>query len=232
MTTIAVIDGISPALEQIAKEFPADFQRALVNVGQHFRKLIGPAMRAGTPHGETFAPLSETTMRVRQESGQSNFVARQAVVHQRAILRKGVKAGKATFREAEYAKLKISDRASRLRHKESNLQGFGGKLPNLVEWDTVGQVMAVGFIGKVFQNTGRIASHWMENVSKPFDTKQRHWLHALYRSKTIPAMYDRPLRSAVMPWGKSLGETAQDTIIKSMKANIIRNSGRQARMAT
>jgi len=197
--TASVQDGITPTLDDLARQYPQFYKKALMDLGSRWRKTIAREMRAGAPAGQPFAPLHPLTLRTRQERMAAIRTSR------RQLRAEGVAA--------------TSKRARSLTRRKTLLQGFGGRLPGLVEYSTTDGVR-VGFIGAVFKRSDRAGARWMRRESRAWDKGERHWLHQMY-GETIPfASYARPERQAVAPQQTRWSADTEATIRNSIQARI------------
>ena len=200
MNVVAQVqDGITPSLNELAKQYPQFYRQALRDLGRKWRNTISKEMRAGAPAGQPFAPLSQLTQDIRAGKLQS-------LRKKRAALRAEGISGR-------------SKRGQALTRQRSMLKGFGGKLPDLVEYDTADGVR-VGFLAGVFGNTKPAAERWIRQSQRAWSRQERHWLHQLY-GDNIPFMaYAKPERQAVAPQQVRWNQDAEQTIRKSLLARL------------
>lgn len=203
---VTVNDQITPSLDELARQYPQFYRQALKDLGRSWRNTIGKEMRAGAPADQPFAPPSQLTQDIR--AGKL-----QTLRKKRAALR------------AEGVSAK-SKRGQALTRQRSMLRGFGGKLPDLVEYDTADGVR-VGFLSGVFGNTKPAAERWMRQAHRSWTRRERHWLHQLY-GENIPFMaYSKPERQAVAPqqvrWNQKAEKTIRESLMARLQASQARN---------
>src|ERR1035437_4635521 len=74
---IKISDGITPAMQEMARQFPVEMPKAMISLGQWLRKKIAIETKAGSPAGETFAPLNALTLMLRSGTGATTASKRR-----------------------------------------------------------------------------------------------------------------------------------------------------------
>lgn len=95
---------ISPTLRDFAIKFPQEYQKALMDLGARYKNRMRDEIRAGTPAGTRFAPLSAITLDLRRP---------RASAVRRVIRRQGLAGARRTAAERS---------------------GFGGRLPSMTRY--------------------------------------------------------------------------------------------------
>ena len=194
---ITVRDDISPALSAMAVESPQALKRAMLALGQRYRKRISTEFRAGNPAGQPFAPLSPVTLQLRKMKLDT------------------IKAKRRQMRAEGVAG--ASKRGRSLTRARSMLQGFGGVLPTLAEFQTQTGVR-VGFLGILRVRSDRAVARYQRAESRPYSKAELHKWHKLF-GKTLPERsYNRPRRAPVSPFEDSWNTDALGSIRKTFEA--------------
>lgn len=220
-----VIDGITPGLEQIAAEFPKEFRKALMDVGSHYRKAMRIEIRAGAPAGQTVPPLHPVTIALRHKRLTSRAAGR-------GLLR--TKAGRLQSKRAvrilKRARIQagINTRKHVFEH-ESDLQGFGGKLPEFSRYELTDAAVRIGFLDTQVPGSNRAFDRWQRALSRAHTKEERRMLHVRL-AKTgvaVPPSYVKPARSSVAPYATLAAGEAHQIILKSIRARLLAAANRR-----
>jgi hypothetical protein len=223
---VEVKDGITPSLDDLARQFPQFYKQALKDLGRRWRNTIGREMRAGAPAGQPFVPLSQLTMELRRRVSAGRVQRRDAAVAQTKTLKRARRKNAMDRIERKFKKAALLAPFKNFRAKERALWEFGGKLPDLVEYSTADGVR-VGFLEGIFSNTKRAAARWMRQEQRGWSRQERRWLHMLYRGPVPFAAYSRPERQAVSPQQAAWNADAESTIRKSIAARVEASKSKQ-----
>lgn len=228
---IIVKDGITPALRQLAEQHPKEFQRALVNMGQRWRRILGTEMRKGAPNGQAFTPLSAMTLALRQG---------KIVTIRRANRRKGIAALQTATGPGAQIRLsrrqmkaegvgKDSKRWQKTVRTKKALVGFGGKLPDIAEYSMPQETGGVeaGWIGKIFAGSNRSSARWQRSEARLFTRAERRKFHVIFGERLPMESYNRPSRPPIAPQAERFSQDAQTTIPKTIQA-LLANAARYA----
>jgi hypothetical protein len=211
-----VKDGISLTLTDLAQQFPEDMSRALISLGQRWRKTIEREMRIGAPAGQPFAPLNEITRRVKQRQSQGNILRRLDLAAARSRVKKS---GSDQIKQQS---ARINKEIGRLRRRDVEFQGFGGTIARLSEYGPSKPIslLRIGFLGEYFKKSNRVAARWMREERRGWTQAERHWLHGMF-GKVIPfADYFRPARPPISPHVGVFNQDADTSIRKTINARI------------
>jgi hypothetical protein len=160
---ITIKDGITPAMQEMAKQFPVEMPKAMISLGQWLRKRIASEARAGAPAQNRFGPLAAITMALR--------TARSPV----AVLKRA-------RRSSAAVKSILSQRDVR-----EIQEGFGGELTGgsnpygLIAFRAFKQGrdfgVSVGFMDEFSGGSARAASRFQSATGQKPITPQAHkWL--------------------------------------------------------
>jgi len=72
---IIIKDGITPAMQEMARSFPKEINQGMISLGQWLRKKIGTESKAGDPAGEAFQPLNVLTLMLRNSTANGQISA-------------------------------------------------------------------------------------------------------------------------------------------------------------
>lgn len=212
---IIVVDNITPAMREMAKDYPGVMRGALKNLGQRWRRIISEQMREGVVAGVKFPDYDAITKRAKRQRELGIVFNRVA----------GLKSLRKQARAEGVAKTSLRAHGLRERKKQITTAfqdlGFGGRLSRLTEgYASDNLKFGVGFLGKQFPTADRSAARWMRNEQRAFTKGERRWLHGLLKSDSIPSRYLRKERPPVAPQEKNFQEDANVSLEKSVKARI------------
>lgn len=195
---IVVKDGITPSLQALAAEFPQDYRKALMDLGSRYRRRMATEFREGIPAHTALAPLSPVTieMRRRRSAGIAGEIQ---------------KTGK-TLTAKRFQKAL----------SEAGLSGFGGKLPDLNEYDPLpnNEGVRIGWFGKIKKGLDRQMLRYQRAASRSFTKEERRKFHQMF-GKTLPEnTYHKPQRPVVYPFSDELAFDAYTSILKTMRARL------------
>lgn len=224
-TTINAIDGISGPLEELAREFPREYHKGLMDLGARFKNRMQTEIKSGSPAGATFAPLSPLTVALRHRSFERRS-ERAGTLN----TRKGRLLTKRTARAFARVALLANMSGRTMEEVESNLQGFGGRFPDMARYMVVNSDgVRVGFLDEQIAGSAKQLSRWQTANTHDFDKTQIHKFHQLF-GKDIPGgkTYTKPERQAVEPFQTDASQEAYDSITKSIRA-LLKNAARRGR---
>jgi len=220
-----VTDGISPALRELAEQYPGYFRRAMLAAGQRWKRILGAEMRAGNPAGKAFAPLHWLTKRNKQTQQLGiTFGAKEAL---RSELKKN--------RQAKDTPLKGSLRTQELTRKRALIkrayrvtEGFGGLLPELSEFATPQGGVEVGWLGTIKAGIDKSLARWQRNENRALNRQERHAMHRKFGRNLPFTQKERPARPPVEPQQEVFAKDVNTSAIKTIDA-LVMNAKRKAR---
>lgn len=222
MSGVIVKDGIGPAMQALAKEFPTEFPKALKDFGARWRRILSVEMKAGNPNGRSFAPLSPMTVALKRG---------KIVTIRRANRRKGTAKVQIAYGKAASARLdrrkmrqegigKDSKRWKKTTRALSLSRGFGGVLSQLDEYQSGEAGLSVGWLGIIFAGANRANARWQRKEQRAWTTAERRKWHQIWGDNIPEAMFSRPARPPVSPQEPRFVSDAKETITKSVKARV------------
>ena len=213
---VVVKDGITASVEELARQYPLFYRRAVADLGRRWRRRIAQEWKAGVPGGSTLVPLADVTgiLKAQRQSGQRKKLDVWKSGRRRRL--REIKTQLLTGRAAEYGT--FDQRIKRLRSNIETLEGHGGKLPGAVSWEVRGQTLNVGML----QGVGLEAwgESYQEGKTRPMRREERAMFYRRLGTKNIPRVYRKPERSVISPFGTEWSQDAQDTVRKSLLAQI------------
>lgn len=215
--SVVINDGVTPTLQDLAQSFPKEFKKALMDLGQRYRRRMREEFRAGSPAGQTLAPLSPLTIQMRHRRlakrafDKVRVSRRDSLQGKRArrLLKKAREAAQVNFRKHLY-------------EIESEMQGFGGKLPSLTEYKVeADNTLRVGWLGGVVKGSPKLISGYQPALKRTFTKDERHQFHQIF-GKTLPVQsYSRPERVVPAVFKPDLANDGYLTIVKSIKGRLL-----------
>jgi hypothetical protein len=191
MSLVVAKDGIGEGLKAIADQFPREFPKALMDLGQRWKNRIAAELPMGRAGRYLLPPRAPLTMFLRGGIG-----------------RRATRFYKKTtgLSKKEYA------------HRVNQSGGLGGNLPAVVEYQSNAQQgVRVGWFG--IKRVGGAAAmfRFQRAENRAFTTAERHSLHQRL-GKSIPGQKTKPLRPAITFMAPEFGKEARTVIMKSIRA--------------
>ena len=227
-TAITIRDGITPGLVYLAENFPKEYRKALMDVGSRYAKMMRPEIRAGAPAGRAFVPLNPITIFLRHR--------RLSAAADRHTVRYGKAANLNRKRAARLMRtardMAVVNPTKHFSEIESNMQGFGGKLPDLTRFDLLGENtgVAVGFLDEKIPGSGKAFARYQRSLGpRPLSNREKHRMHILLgKEMPMPTSYTKPERLGVSPYQAGMAQDAERSITKSVRA-LLQNAARKGR---
>jgi hypothetical protein len=211
MIEVIVNDKAAPTLEAMMREHPRAVVAGLHDLGQYWRKILRKEIRAGNPGGTSLAAHHQMTKDLRVE-------VKSSLSRRKKALTTGI-----GHRQGNTVQ-KINTRFRQLR-------GFGGRLPDLVEYAVQSQAtdgggskigVRIGWMDEYFKGAKPAAEIFQSSLGAiPFTRQQYKLLKSvLGRDYKIPKTYVRPKRESILPYRGDLSKRSAVVFAKAFAARM------------
>ena len=191
-------DGASPTLDDFAAQYPKQFAKGLRDLGSWLRKQVAEQLRSAQAAGQSLPPLDTLTVRLKEATAIQDFRKR--------------KIGKKSKRKTNPT-----------RQIQRLSRAFGGRLPDIVEYLVTDGTVDVGYLGKTFPGSGKVAARFQSAETRPFTRYEHRMIRLLLGAHfKQPSQLTRPARPVITDWANSpqLRAKAGEVIVKSIQAQL------------
>jgi hypothetical protein len=203
--SIKVTEDVSLTLSDLADKFPQDYRGALMDLGSRWRKRMGSDLRSGKTATGNLAALDPITLALKAAGRAELLAARRS-------FRMTGGSSKSRIGKAFTNKLKWN-------------KGYGGRLPELEEYQIGQDVLKVGFLGNIFEGSPKSAMRFQKAMGGERLTRGQHAMLRItlgdkFRQPTT--FTPKPARDDVAPYAEGFSKEAQDYIIHNIAGRLER----------